>query len=367
MAYVTPPDSSRSFVHGCNFPWSTDGRTVFYGLDFGANIWGSHLGVSTRRSAVAADFAAMAALGFRVARWFVFCDGRSGIVFDEAGRPWGLDAHVFADLDAALEIARDVEMQLCLVLLDHRWMFRGVRDSVADATSGTLLETSLPQGRASVLIDEGARDLLLSRVIAPLVRRYSASGDRRDLAQVVFAYELINEPDFIVEEWEADRSRSVPTPVRFGALAELVAGLSDVVHRHTTARTTMAAARLRNLWAWDDDSLGLDFLQVHTYPNLLHPERDQDIYGQSAASLRCGRPVVLGEFPGHGPSQCPPSALPPPWTLEQYLSFGVAGGYGGAWPWSFSGTDGYGTLDRQALRAFAAEFPGLVNPRARPG
>ena len=63
------------------------------------------MGVSTRRGAVDRDFAAMAALGFRVARWFVFCDGRSGIVYDEAGMPWGPDAHLFGDLDAALEIA----------------------------------------------------------------------------------------------------------------------------------------------------------------------------------------------------------------------------------------------------------------------
>jgi len=52
------------FVHGCNYPWSTDGHTVFYGLDFGANVWGSHLGVSTRREAIARDFDEMARLGF---------------------------------------------------------------------------------------------------------------------------------------------------------------------------------------------------------------------------------------------------------------------------------------------------------------
>ena len=75
------------FWHGCNYPWSTDGTTVFYGLDFGANIWGSHLGVSTRRAAVAGDFARMAGLGFTVARWFVFGDGRSGILYDDRGLP----------------------------------------------------------------------------------------------------------------------------------------------------------------------------------------------------------------------------------------------------------------------------------------
>ena len=45
-----------SFLHGCNYPWSTDETTAYYGMDFGANIWGSHLGVSTRRAAVQRDF-----------------------------------------------------------------------------------------------------------------------------------------------------------------------------------------------------------------------------------------------------------------------------------------------------------------------
>ena len=92
---VSPDDASAvtagSYWHGCNYPWSFDGTTAFYGLDFGANVWGSHLGVSTRRDAVARDFAEMARLGFTVTRWFLFCDGRSGIVYDDRGLPEGLD------------------------------------------------------------------------------------------------------------------------------------------------------------------------------------------------------------------------------------------------------------------------------------
>ena len=120
------------YWHGCNYPWSTDGTTVFYGMDFGANIWGSHLGVSTRRDAVRRDFEEMAALGLVVARWFVFGDGRAGITFDDRSLPSGLDSAFFVDLDAALEIARDTGISLVLVLLDHRWMLRGIRDTVAD-------------------------------------------------------------------------------------------------------------------------------------------------------------------------------------------------------------------------------------------
>jgi hypothetical protein len=142
------------FLHGCNYPWSTDGSVIYYGLDFGANVWGSHLGVSTRYGAVAGDFAEMAALGFSVVRWFVFGDGRAGIVYDEAGFPIGPDAHLFDDMDAALSIARDTGIRLALVLLDHRWMFDGVRETIADPVSGLILSAQLPDGRARVLLTD---------------------------------------------------------------------------------------------------------------------------------------------------------------------------------------------------------------------
>ncbi|HVQ13685.1 MAG TPA: hypothetical protein VMS40_08845, partial [Vicinamibacterales bacterium] len=194
------------FWHGCNYPWSTDGTTVYYGMDFGANVWGSHTGVYTRRPAIAADFATMAALGFTVVRWFVFADGRSGIEYDDRGLPAGPDSYLFADLDAALGIARDVGIRLVLVLLDHRWMFKGVPDVIVDPLAGDLLEARLPDGRAQVLDTPVGREALLRNVIEPLVRRYGAAGERTDLGIQILAFEFMNEPDFIVEEWERDLS-----------------------------------------------------------------------------------------------------------------------------------------------------------------
>ena len=299
------------YLHGCNYPWSTDGVTVFYGLDFGANVWGSHLGVSTRREAVARDFERMAGLGFRVARWFVFCDGRAGIVYNDHGLPLGPDPHLFADLDAALEIARGVGMGIDLVLFDHRWMFEGVRETIADPVSGDLLEARLPQGRARVLHSEAGRTALIDRLLVPVVRRYGPRGDRADLAAQVVAYEFMNEPDFIVEEWERDRSPYVARPLPFEVLAELVSRLSTAVHAHSSAMATLGGARLHNLWAWDDDALGLDLVQVHSYPDTHHPKRDVDVYGMRAAALGVRRGVILGEFPGNAPEQHPPGASPP--------------------------------------------------------
>ena len=353
------------YWHGCNYPWSTDSTTVFYGMDFGANVWGSHVGVSTRRRDIERDFLDIASLGFTVARWFVFADGRSGIEYDQRGLPVSPDPHLFTDFDVALEIAGGVGIQLVPVLLDHRWMFEGVPDTIADPTTGLLLEARLPDGRAHVLHTHTGREALLGNVIEPLVRRYGPAGDRSDLGSAILAFEFMNEPDFIIEEWERDLSAHVARPLKFEVLADLVSQFSAIVHHHTHALSTMAAARLHNLWAWNDGALGLDFMQVHTYPDTRHTNRDADVFGMPAASLGMSKPVLIGEFPSNAVQQHPPGASPPSTTLEEYLEFAMKAGYAGAWPWSYSGTDGYGRIPVAPLQAFARKYPELVNPRAR--
>jgi hypothetical protein len=201
------------FWHGCNYPWSTDGRTVYYGLDFGDNVWGSHLGVSTRRTQIERDFARLAALGCTVVRWFLFGDGRAGIVYDSRGLPIGCDAHLFGDVDAALEIAGRVGIGIAFVLLDHHWMFDGIPDVVADPTTGQLLDAPLSGGRAHVLISPRGHDALMAHVFEPLVTRYGRSGKRADLGRHLFAVELMNEPDFVVKEWPRHLHRRVSQPV----------------------------------------------------------------------------------------------------------------------------------------------------------
>jgi hypothetical protein len=350
------------YFHGCNYPWSTDGTTIFYALDFGANVWGSHLGVTTRRDQIARDFSRMAALGFTVARWFVFGDGRSGITYDDRGLPACPDPHFFTDMDAALEVSRDAGIRLDLVLLDHHWMFEGISDTIADPATGALLEARLPEGRAEILHAKAGRHALLTNVFEPLLRRYSMAGPRADLHSQLFAVELMNEPDFVVEEWENDVSSRVKRPLPFSALASMISRLSELVHRHTSALTTIGGARLHNLWAWDEPNLDLDVVQIHSYPDTKR-HRDADVFGRPPAALGVSRPVILGEFPGDGARRHPAGTSPPERTLEEYLEFAVQAGYAGAWPWSFSGTDGYGALPVEPLHQFARRHPDLVNPR----
>ena len=340
------------FIHGVNYPWSTDGQTVFYGLDFGTNVWGSHLGVTTRRDAIARDFAEMAEFGFVMARWFVFCDGRAGIVYDDRSLPAGLDEQFFHDVDAALEIARAAQMRVVFVLFDHHWLFRGIHHAMPDPITGDMLDARLPNGRARELLSQDGHDALFANVIAPFVRRYGNDGVRADLKECIFAFEFMNEPDFVIDEWERDRSPRVRRAVPFAAFAVALARFSELVHAFTPALVTLGAARADNLWAWDDDALGLDVLQLHAYPDSLHPG-DVDPFVTPMSELNVSRQLILGEFRSAAP-------------LDESIEQALAGGYAGAWPWSFSGTDSYGRLPLDAIRRFGERHSDLVNPRFRP-
>jgi hypothetical protein len=286
----------------------------------------------------------MARLGFNVARWFVFCDGRAGIEYDDRGFPAALDSFFFTDLDAALEIARGSGIRLDLVLLDFQWMFSGITHRLADPVTGAMLETRLPEGRADVLLSADGRRALFESVFSPLISRYAPGGERPDLGPAVAAYEFMNEPDFVVEEWEPDLASRVTRPLPFETLAELVSQLSSVVHAvHPGVLTTIGCARHHNLWAWDDEALGLDLLEVHSYPSA-------SVFGLRAGDLGVRKKVLIGEFPAR--------------ETGKYLEFALDAGYVGAWPWSFSGTDDQGTVPADALLTFAGRYPSLVHPRA---
>ena len=213
----------------------------------------------------------MARLGFVVVRWFLFCDGRAGIVFDDRGLPRGLDRQFFADVDAGLEIARDAGIRIDLVLFDHHLVLSGCEPAARGCGDRRASRCQAAEGRARVLLSELGRDALFDGVLEPLIRRYGDDGLRADLARSIFAFEFMNEPDFVIDEWERDLSSRVARPLPFAVFAEVLSRFSDLVHRYSRALVTVGGARLHNLWAWDDDALGLDILQLHSYPDVLHP------------------------------------------------------------------------------------------------
>ena len=137
---------------GVNYPWTIVRGSPNYGCDFGLNVWRAHSGVTTHPDEVRQDFAAMASIGLDVVRWFVFADGRGGVRWNDAGVA-GLAPGFFEDMDAALGIALDAGVRLCLVLFDYSWM---LRHEERDQARGLLFRTrpdlfSTPLGRRQVI------------------------------------------------------------------------------------------------------------------------------------------------------------------------------------------------------------------------
>jgi len=69
-----------------------------------------------RRERLRSVFERLARSGLTTVRWFMLCDGRAGIRFDDAAHIAGLDDCVWRDGDAALEEATRAGLALVFVL-----------------------------------------------------------------------------------------------------------------------------------------------------------------------------------------------------------------------------------------------------------
>jgi hypothetical protein len=286
-----------SLLRGINYPWTIfDGRPN-YGCDFGMNRWHSHSGVTAHLDEVRADFAAMAARGFEIVRWFVFTDGRGGIEWNDEGELRGLDHKFFGDMDAAVDIAANARVRLCLVLLDFSW---------------------LDDMRRVFAIESGA---FADRIVDPVLDRY---GD----VAAIHSFDVINEPDWR-PSWPLERLRA------------FVGDVARRIHGRSRALVTLGGARVSNVTEWDDPAYALDILQVHSYPDVRYPGRDASIFDRTAASLGVSKPVLIGECPSN-PRKSPAGHLSPAYSLEDYLVRAAEAGYLGAWRWSFNGVDAFG-------------------------
>jgi hypothetical protein len=307
-------------IRGLNYPWTVfDGRAN-YGCDFGRNKWNSHSGVTAHADDVRVDFEAMRDAGVEVARWFVFTDGRSGITWNDAGEIEGIEVAFHADMEAALEIASACGIKLCLVLLDFLWF-------------------DDPQRRLA-LLDRDDRSAFLDRVIDPFTERYGT-------APAIHSFDLINEPDWVIAELGTDPNRAAWPVERLRLFAGL---MSKRIRARSNVALTIGGGRVASIGEWDTDVYDLDFLQVHSYPDVRYPSRDVDLMGTPVSDLRVRRPVLIGEFPGD-PRLRPAHHLSPAYSMVDYFAFARGGGYLGAWPWSFKGTDAFGAVDLTRLRS----------------
>jgi len=277
------------FLAGVNLPW------LDYGCDFGANAWQPAGGLARpeRRERLRPVLARLADEGIRLLRWFWLCDGRAGLRLRSDGEPGGLDAHVMPDVECSLELLAEQGLRVMPVLLSFDWLGR------PQVVDGVQL-----RGRRGLVREEAHRARLVERVFAPLLERFGGS-------EVVFAWDLMNEPEWAIRRIGRETMRAF-----LGELAACAQG-------RVSQPVTVGLASLAGLPLVQ--GLGLDFYQVHWYDSLGRARAPHRPVGP----LGLDRPVVLGEFPSRASAH----------TAGALLGAARQAGYAGAFAWSVLAED----------------------------
>jgi len=291
------------FLKGVNLPW------LCYGRDFGANAWSPDGGMAKpgRREELRRHLVELKKQGLDSIRWFLFCDGRSGIRFSPAGTPNGTDGRFFADIDAALETAAAAGMKIIFVLLDFLWFDK------ASQVNGVQIG-----GRSNTVTGAYKQRALRRRVIRPLLKRYGRSP-------TILAWDIVNEPEWATRGWGGG---IIGPAVSFLAMRRFIRRVSRLVHRHTGQLATVGSGNASGLPLVR--GCGLDFYQAHWY------DRWEDVapLERPVPELGLDRPLLLGEFPTRNSARSP----------EEIVAASRRSGYCGAMAWSLLAEDEFSEI-----------------------
>lgn len=298
------------YLHGANVPW------LNWQCDFGC---GSDGGVSSSASQAALHerFAEAEAAGIKNIRWWVFPGAPWQINRSSNGTPTGINESVFADMDAALELAEEYDMYLTLVLFSDGG--------------------SLP---GSWRTDAGQRAELANVLGDDLFARYRGHDH-------IFSWEVFNEPEWQI--WEGS--------VQESHMQDLVKRVASAVKTDGSGYVTVGSAMVDGIPMWKD--AGLDYYQPHWYDYM--GSGNWCAWCTTADEIRqrygVDKPIVIGEFFA-GPSV----------DAEGRFDGFRERGYAGAWPWSLFAerTDDRMEVDLDASTAFASAV-GDIGPQASGG
>jgi hypothetical protein len=293
------------YLNGVNTPWND------YGQDFGCNYSSSYFETM---------FTNMQAYGVNSTRVWVHTDGRCSPTFNSSGVVTGLPANFYSNLDDFLTRAKNHHVAVILVLWAHELdgRFSGV-------------------DRTDLILNNSRTDAYINNVLTPMVQRYANNP-------AILAWEVFNEPDFLLPNEQAS-NRTVVPPYE---LQRFIGRLAATVHRNSDQYVTVGAAMYKyncdrigsnppdngtcfgNYWsdsnlqsASGDSEAYLDFYQVHYY-NWQAPYWSFWTSSGPDYYLYSDKPVIIGEW-GIDANQ----------GKSQFLNDTYNANYAGAIAWSY--------------------------------
>jgi len=295
------------YVHGANMPWYN------WGCDFGCNaISGKSGGVSTNMSTLSTALAQAHNAGIHVIRWWVFPGTPWQITTDASGNPNGINAAVYPDFDAALQLAQQYDMYYDFVL------FCGASSSCVPSTW---------------LTDTTQRGDLV-QALGTLFTHYASNAR-------ILSWEIYNEPDFDIWNNKIDQASVVQTATAItqsihtnspGTLVTIGTGFADGIPMFT--------------------GVGLDYYSPHWYDYMSSGNYcmicNTAAYYQAKYNIT--QPIVIGEFPTA-------TSTSTPYSSTYRYNYWYNNGYAGEWAWSLfpSRTSDGIAIDMAAATTFASQ------------
>ncbi len=334
----------KRFAYGVNYAWS------YFGGDFGGIAAWSQQGVAGAKAARTTEMTDMKNNGVDVIRWWMFPDLRGdGIKLDGNESPSGLGATVVDDVNAALDIAKQLDLHIKLTLFSFD-------NFCADRTDSGLTIVGLQP----IVADATKRAALIANVVVPIAQAVESSPNKDRMVM----WDVINEPEWAISgsdgygdqafDPQSQCSNGVAMQTMTFSQAEtFVKEVVAALHGASAAPVTVGSAAVKWAKAWS--KVGIDVYDFHWYGWV-----DQ-YYPHTQTPTQYGvddKPVVVGEFPLNPSSDTSGQAFGGI-GYGKLLDDFLAAGYAGAQGWSFSDTSAaFSWSDAKAnVKAWAEAHP----------